>query len=91
MAGMTETAANPMLPRLGRVAQRRRDGPDVWTLQIEPEKAEPAPFTPGQFNMLTAFGIGEVPISMSGDAAKPERLVHSIRAVGAVSSALAWL
>ena len=24
-------------------------------------------FAPGQFNMLTVFGVGEVPISLSGD------------------------
>ena len=41
--------------------------------------------------MLTAFGIGEVPISLSGDAARPGRLVHTIRGVGAVSTALVGL
>ena len=38
--------------------------------------------------MLTVFGIGEVPISLSGDPAEPSRLTHTIRAVGAVSTAL---
>ena len=28
-------------------------------------------FAPGQFNMLYAFGVGEVPISISGDPARP--------------------
>jgi putative hemolysin len=41
--------------------------------------------------MLTAFGVGEVPISVSGDPAEPGRLVHTIRAVGPVSAALAHL
>ncbi|GGN46308.1 oxidoreductase [Novosphingobium indicum] len=41
--------------------------------------------------MLTAFGVGEVPISFSGDPAEPSRLVHTIRAVGPVSTALARL
>jgi NAD(P)H-flavin reductase len=48
-------------------------------------------FAAGQFNMLTALGVGEVPISMSGDPAEPERLVHTIRAVGPVSTALTRL
>jgi NAD(P)H-flavin reductase len=48
-------------------------------------------FTAGQFNMLTALGVGEVPISMSGDPAEPGRLVHTIRAVGPVSTALSRL
>ena len=88
---MTEAAADPMLPRLGRVVRRRRDGPDIWSIEIELEKAAPTAFAPGQFNMLTAFGVGEVPISMSGDPAEPGRIVHTIRAVGAVSGALARL
>ena len=80
-----------MAPRLARVRRRRRDGPDVWTLDIETEEADGLLFAPGQFNMLTAFGVGEVPISFSGDPAEPSRLVHTIRAVGPVSTALARL
>ena len=41
--------------------------------------------------MLTAFGVGEVPISVSGDPAEPGRLIHTIRAVGPVSTALTRL
>lgn len=82
---------DPMLPRIARVRRRRRDGPQVWTLEIEPEGAAAPAFTAGQFNMLTAFGVGEVPISFSGDPAKPGRLVHTIRAVGPVSATLAAL
>jgi NAD(P)H-flavin reductase len=83
--------ADPMLPRVARVRRRRRDGPQVWTLDLEAEGADHPPFAPGQFNMLTVFGVGEVPISLSGDPAEPGRLVHTIRAVGAVSAALARL
>jgi NAD(P)H-flavin reductase len=89
-APIAELAADPMVPRLARVRRRRRDAPAVWTLEIA-EEAGGAPFTPGQFNMLTAFGVGEVPISMSGDPAAPHRTVHTIRAVGPVSTALAGL
>jgi NAD(P)H-flavin reductase len=48
-------------------------------------------FAPGQFNMLYAFGIGEIPLSISGDPADPARLVHTVRDVGAVSAAIARL
>jgi NAD(P)H-flavin reductase len=98
MALIPETAlasassADPMVPRVARVRRRRRDGPDVWTLEVEPEAQTPdAPFAPGQFNMLTVFGVGEVPISFSGDPVEPGLLVHTIRAVGPVSTALAGL
>lgn len=93
MAAMADTVApdDPMVPRIAHVRRRRRDGPDVWTLEIEPEGSGGAGFAPGQFNMLTVFGVGEVPISVSGDPAKPGRLIHTVRAVGAVSTALAQL
>jgi NAD(P)H-flavin reductase len=82
---------DPMLPRVARVRRRHRDAPQVWTLEMEPEGDSIAGFAAGQFNMLTAFGVGEVPISASGDPAEPGRLLHTIRAVGPVSSALARL
>jgi NAD(P)H-flavin reductase len=85
------TTFDPMLPRIARTRRRRRDGPAVWTLDIEMEDGALPAFAPGQFNMLTAFGVGEVPISVSGDPADPSRLVHTIRAVGPASTALARL
>jgi NAD(P)H-flavin reductase len=93
-------AGGAMVPLWYRVAGKRRETHDTWTLTIEPD-AEPMPrFAPGQFAMLYVFGTGEVPISVSGDLTGdggdgPQ--VHTIRAVGAVSRALcalepgAWL
>ncbi len=80
-----------MLPRVARVRRRRRDGPEVWTLDIVGDEANSSAFAPGQFNMLTVFGVGEVPISVSGDPAVASPLVHTMRAVGPVSTALAAL
>jgi len=80
-----------MVPRVGRVRRRRRDGPAVWTIEIEAEDADFERGSPGQFNMLTVFGVGEVPISTSGDPAKPGPLIHTVRAVGPVSTALTRL
>ncbi len=73
--------------------RRVRETVDVVTFDIpldHPAGAAPG-FKPGQFNMLYAFGIGEVPISISGDPAATDRIVHTIRAVGPVSDALAKL
>ncbi len=80
--------ADPMIPRVARVVKRRREIADVVTLEIEGGAFD---FAPGQFNMLTAFGVGEAAISVSGDPANSARLVHTIRAVGAVSRALTEL
>ncbi|HUZ71991.1 MAG TPA: FAD/NAD(P)-binding protein [Stellaceae bacterium] len=90
-AAAAASAADPMVPRIARVRRRRRDGRDVWTLELEPDEAGDAAFAPGQFNMLTAFGVGEAAISVSGDPVAPGRLVHTVRAVGPVSTALTRL
>ena len=77
----------PMLPRPCRVRRREHVGPDTWTMELDPPGGA-LPFAPGQFNMLYAFGVGEAAISISGDPARPDTLVHTVRAVGAVSRAL---
>ena len=88
---MAVNGLDPMAPRIAHVRRRRRDGPQVWTLDIETKEIDGAGFAPGQFNMLTAFGVGEAPISLSGDPTEPGRLRHTVRAVGPVSTALARL
>ena len=85
-----------MVPRLWRVVRVRRETPDVKTLELEPLEPPSAfelgfGFKPGQFNMLYVFGVGEVPISISGDPQNPRGLVHTVRAVGAVTRALCAL
>ncbi len=87
---MPAAASDPMVPAVVRVARVRRELADVWTLEIDPGAGGFA-FAPGQFNMLYAFGVGEAAISISGDPARPERLVHTVRSVGKVSAALARL
>jgi NAD(P)H-flavin reductase len=77
------------VPQPLRVARIRRETADVATLDLTP--ASPFAFSAGQFNMLYVFGLGEVAISISGDPAKEDRIVHTVRAVGAVSSALTRL
>jgi NAD(P)H-flavin reductase len=78
-----------MAPERFRVTGRRQETADTWTLELEPlDRAGGFPFLPGQFTMLYAFGAGEVPISISGDPGAPERLVHTVRAVGAASGAI---
>lgn len=85
------TSADPFLPRPYRVERTHQDLPDTVTLSLRPVSCPRPGFAPGQFNMLYAFGIGEVPISTSGDQADTETFVHTIRAAGAVSTALARL
>ena len=75
-----------MAPVPFRVSRRRRETRDTWTLELEPVTGQRLAPEPGQFTMLYAFGIGEVPISVSGGGEGP--LVHTVRAVGAVTKAI---
>ncbi len=66
-----------------------RETADTFTLRLDASaRAGGFPFAPGQFTMLYAFGAGEVPISISGDPQRKDELVHTIRAVGAVTTVL---
>ncbi|MEI8394100.1 MAG: FAD/NAD(P)-binding protein [Rhodospirillaceae bacterium] len=85
------TARDPMLPRLFYIEAMKRELTDTFTMTLKPADGGTFRFQPGQFNMLYAFGIGEVPISISGDPADPTALNHTIRAVGKTSSALSQL
>ncbi|MFE0513002.1 FAD/NAD(P)-binding protein [Streptomyces sp. NPDC058964] len=76
----------PPLPY--RVAETRAETADVRSLELVPVGGELPPFSPGQFAMIYAFGIGEVPISVSALRGPHGGLVHTVRAVGAVSTAL---
>ncbi|HEV2460024.1 MAG TPA: FAD/NAD(P)-binding protein [Ktedonobacterales bacterium] len=92
MIASADAIADPLLPRAYRVQRVRRELHDTWTLTLVPadEQASP-PFAAGQFNMLYVFGVGEIPISISGDPGRPGGLVQTVRAVGAVSQALCAL
>ena len=84
----TEPAApGPMTPVLHRLVASTRETADTWTLELE-SLAEPVAIAPGQFNMLYAFGVGEVPISVSAVSEVGGPLVHTVRNVGAVTAAL---
>lgn len=81
-----------MVPTIARVRRRWAETANTWTLEIEPDgSAGDWAFLPGQFNMLYVFGIGEVAVSLSGDPARTERLIHTVRAVGAVTRGIARL
>jgi NAD(P)H-flavin reductase len=60
---------------------------DSVTLHLEPEGTPLASPAPGQFMMMHAFGVGEIAISVCGLGPAGE-IIHTIRAVGAVSAAL---
>ncbi len=86
---MTVPLLDPMVPQRYRIQRVQREIPDTFSLELEPvDGAEIPQFATGQFNMLYIFGVGEIPISISGDPDKRRPLVHTTRAVGTVSKAM---
>jgi NAD(P)H-flavin reductase len=91
MLGSTEAVGpevGPMVPQPFVVAAKRRETVDTWTLELQPSGGEGLAFAPGQFTMLSAFGAGEVPISISGDPNASGPLVHTVRSVGLATEAI---
>jgi NAD(P)H-flavin reductase len=70
------------------VAAQEQDTVDTWTLTLEPVAGEGLVVAPGQFVMVYAFGIGEVPISVSGPPFVQGPTILTVRAVGAVTNAV---
>lgn len=83
---------HPMVPRLAYVVKNTRETHDTVTIVAAgTDGVAEFEFLPGQFHMIGVPGVGEIPVSISGDASKTRRLVHTIRDVGAVSHALTTL
>jgi NAD(P)H-flavin reductase len=90
----TQLAANPMVPVTASITSIQPEAPGIATYTVaftDPVWREVYRFRPGQFNMLYLPGIGEVAISMSSDPETPETLLHTIRAAGSVTQAIARL
>jgi NAD(P)H-flavin reductase len=83
---------DPMVPDRYRVVRVFKETDDTYTLALEPEIGSPSyRFKPGQFNMLYSFGMGEVPVSVSGDPSREAYVLHTIRSVGLVTASLCRL
>ncbi len=79
-----------MIPQVYKIIQTKKESKDTFTMRLRPDgDTEPAQFLPGQFNMLYAFGVGESAISISGNPVERSEFVHTVRAVGPVTEALA--
>lgn len=88
----TMSLPNPMLPDVYQVQRVLKETFDTFTLELEPANgSHEFPFAAGQINMLYVYGVGEVPISISGDPNKPKKLIHTTRAVGVVTNAMRQL
>lgn len=86
--------ANPYAIYAAMIVEKRQESPDIYTFRLrlaDPQVRRTYRFTGGQFNMVSVFGVGEVPISIVSDPEEPEVLDHTIRIVGRVTNAIARL
>jgi NAD(P)H-flavin reductase len=82
-------ATDAMIPQSYAVRAVSKETPDTFTLKLAPDKgSNGSQFRPGQFSMLWVFGVGELPISISGDPAEHGQLVYTVRSVGQATNAL---
>lgn len=83
---MTAPAAptlDAMTPRPFRVVSSVEQTADTVSLDLVAATGDGAfEFRPGQFTMMYVQGVGEVPISISGDPSRPRLLNHTVRRVG---------
>jgi len=87
-----EAVLSPMVPEIFRVEKYRKETYDTFTLELKPASGTGEHrFGAGQFNMLYKFGVGEAAISISGNPTSPNPLIHTIRAVGTATKAMAKL
>jgi NAD(P)H-flavin reductase len=77
-----------IVPQPYQICNKKVETHDSFTLTLKHLCTAPTPFLAGQYNMLYVFGYGEVAISLSGSPCQKGELVHTIKAVGAVTEAL---
>ena len=86
---------DPMMPQPCLVRHILKETPDTFTFTLgreQNENGEPqVTFLPGQFSMLWVFGVGELPISISGPPSAHDQLVYTVRSVGKATQALVSL
>ncbi|MET4701674.1 NAD(P)H-flavin reductase [Constrictibacter sp. MBR-5] len=87
---MTAARASALAPLPLRVRAIRQENAESATIELDPSAL---PYgllgaSPGQFNMLYVFGVGESAISVTGDCDEPRSILHTFRAVGPVTAAM---
>lgn len=92
MVSPPPNGTSPWLPEVVNIQSMRPETPGVVSYALafaDRRRADGYMFEPGQFNMLYLPGIGEAAISISSDPEERGTLLHTVRAAGNVTQALA--
>ncbi len=76
------------------IVERIQDSHNIFTLRLrftDRTIQNTYKYSPGQFNMLYMFGLGEVPISIVSDLEHDDLIDHTIRSVGRITNAMSSL
>ncbi len=79
---------NPFVIYPAQILEKRLEATDIVSFRMkifDASSRQSFKFSSGQFNMLYAFGVGEIAISIVSDPDEPEFLDHTIRMVGRIS------
>ncbi len=82
------------LPHSAVIDRRVQESPGIFSLRlqyVDTNVQDIFEFQPGQFNMLSLFGVGEVPISIVSDPDDSHFFDHTIRVAGRVTEAMSRL
>lgn len=85
---------DPHVPHVAVIDQRVQESPTIFTLRLQytdTRVQDAFEFDPGQFNMVTLFGVGEIAISIVNDPLDSHFFDHTIRVVGRVSEGMSRL
>lgn len=85
---------NPYQIHPATIVEKMQEARDIFTYRlrlIDQAVRRTFRFEGGQFNMVYAFGVGEVAISIVSDPEDPELLDHTIRIVGRTTQAIGRL
>jgi len=77
-----------MIPKPMRIESIVDETYNVRTFRLLPTDGGKVEYSPGQFNMLFVFGVGEIPVTASSDPYQSDYLDHTIRAVGSVTNVM---
>ncbi len=81
---------DPLVPEVATIRKITPEtaSADVKTFEVQPDESEVFSYEPGQYAMLSVFGVGECPVSITSTYEPGAPLEFSIKEVGRVTGAL---
>lgn len=82
---------NPYLPYLARIEHIRQETPDTKTFRaviLDETAHKNFDYKPGQFQMVSVFGVGEAPFCLTSSPTRRQFIEFSVKKMGVVTTAL---